>query len=458
MQSHYCPHTPEEIREMLEVIGVQSVEELFAPIPAELRCTTFNLPPGMSEFETYARLQELAADNRHDLSLFIGGGFYDHIIPAAVDHLSGRAEFYTAYTPYQPECSQGTLQALFEYQTAICRLTGLDVSNASLYDGATALAEAALMAMRSTNRNRILVDGCVSPIARQVLATYLSYHDAELVELPPLDGLLNRAELAAQLDDRTAALLVQYPNVFGCVEDFSGASTSLSPSLADQAHAKGALLVTAVYPVALGILKSPGELGADIAVGDGQSLGNPLSFGGPSFGFIAASKAHIRNMPGRIVGETIDKNGKRGFVLTLQAREQHIKRHKATSNICSNQSLCALRGLIFLSAIGRQGLADLARMNYDKAEYAKSCLANLPGVTLLQTAPTFNEFTISLPKPAEAVVAALLEKGIAAGLPLGPLYEGSENLLVVTVTEKRSKKEIDRLVDALKSELEDIRF
>lgn len=451
--SHYCPHTPEEIQEMLAAIGVQSIEALFAPIPAELRCTTFNLPPGMSEFETYTKLQQLAGDNCQNLSLFIGGGFYDHVIPAAVDHLSGRAEFYTAYTPYQPECSQGTLQALFEYQTAICRLTGLDVSNASLYDGATALAEAALMAMRATNRSKVLVDGCVSPIARQVLATYLSYHDAELVELPPLDGLLNRAELAAQLDDQTAALLVQYPNVFGCIDDFSGTSTPLSTSLADQVHAKGALLVTAVYPIALGILKSPGELGADIAVGDGQSLGNPLSFGGPSFGFIAAQKPHIRNMPGRIVGETVDKNGKRGFVLTLQAREQHIKRHKATSNICSNQSLCALRGLIFLSALGKQGLADLARLNYDKAEYAKACLAKLPGVTVLQSAPTFNEFTIALPKPAAQIVAALLDQGIAAGLPLGPLYEGSENLLVVTVTEKRSKKEIDLLVKELEVQL-----
>lgn len=439
--SHYCPHTPEEIQEMLTAVGVTSIEDLFAPIPAELRCSTFNLPPGMSEFETYARLQQLAGDNQQHLSLFIGGGLYDHVIPAAVDHLSGRAEFYTAYTPYQPECSQGTLQALFEYQTAICRLTGLDVSNASLYDGATALAEAALMAMRTTNRSKIVVDGCVSPIARQVLATYLSNQDAEIVELPPLDGLLNRAELAAQLDTETAAVLVQYPNVFGCVEDFSG--------LADQSHAVGALLVTAVYPIALGILKSPGELGADIAVGDGQSLGNPLCFGGPSFGFIASRKSHIRNIPGRIVGETIDKNGQRGFVLTLQAREQHIKRHKATSNICSNQSLCALRGLIFLSAIGKQGLADLARLNYDKAEYAKACLAEIPGVTVLKTAMTFNEFTVSLPKSAHDVVAALLEKNIAAGMPLGQFFEGSENMLVVTVTEKRSKKEIDLLAKEL---------
>jgi len=439
--SHYCPHTPDEIREMLAAIGVSSIDELFAPIPVELRCTTFNLPVGMSEFETFEKLQAIAADNRRNLTLFIGGGFYDHSIPAVVDHLSGRSEFYTAYTPYQPECSQGTLQALFEYQTAICRLTGLDVSNASLYDGATALAEAALMAMRSTSRSKVVVDGCVSPVARQVLATYLSNQDAQIVELAPLDGLLNRDALVQVLDDETAAVLVQYPNVFGCVEDFSG--------LSDQAHAAGALLVTAVYPVALGILKTPGELGADIAVGDGQSLGNPLSFGGPSFGFIAARKTHIRNMPGRIVGETVDKNGKRGFVLTLQAREQHIKRHKATSNICSNQSLCALRGLIFLSAIGKQGMADLARLNRDKAEYAKACLSGLPGVAVLQTAATFNEFTISLPKPADAVVSALLEKDIAAGLPLGQFFEGSENLMVLTVTEKRSKKEIDLLVKEL---------
>ncbi len=439
--SHYCPHTPEEIQEMLAATGVGSIEELFDSIPEELRCKRFNLPPGMSEFETYNRLKQLCSENCQDLSLFIGGGYYDHIIPAAVDHLSNRAEFYTAYTPYQPECSQGTLQALFEYQTAICRLTGLDVSNASLYDGATALAEAALMAIRTTNRSRIVVDGCVSPIARQVLATYLSHHDAELVELAPLDGLLNRAELIHQLDDQAAALLVQYPNVFGCIDDFTG--------LADQVHAKGALLVTAVYPVALGILKSPGELGADIAVGDGQSLGNPLSFGGPSFGFMAARKSHIRNIPGRIVGETVDKNGKRGFVLTLQAREQHIKRHKATSNICSNQSLCALRGLIFLSAVGKQGLADLARLNYDKAEYTKSSLARIPGVTVLQTAPTFNEFTISLPKPAVQVVEALLARGVVAGLPLGSFYDGSENLLVVTVTEKRTRKDIELLVKEL---------
>jgi glycine dehydrogenase subunit 1 len=433
--SHYCPHTPEEIKEMLSAIGVATVEDLFAPIPDELRAKTFNLPAGMSEFETYGRMRSIAGENTQAITHFIGGGFYDHIIPSVVDHLSGRAEFYTAYTPYQPECSQGTLQALFEYQTAICRLTGLDVSNASLYDGGTACAEAAMMALRVTGRNKIVVDGCVSPFSRQVLKTYLFNLDVEVVEIAPLDGLLNRAELNKVLDDSVAAVLVQNPNFFGCIEDFT--------ALAAQVHAKGALLIGSVYPISLGILKSPGETGIDIAVGDGQSLGNPLSFGGPSFGFIAAKKAFIRNLPGRIVGETVDRNGKRGYVLTLQAREQHIKRHKATSNICSNQGLYALRGLIFLSSIGKEGLADLARLNRDKAEYAKAQLTGIPGVTVLQSAPTFNEFTISLPKTADGVVTALLAQGIAAGVPLGQYYEGSENCLVVTVTEKRTKKEID---------------
>lgn len=443
--SHYCPHTPEEISEMLSVIGVASVEELFAPIPAELRAKTFNLPPGQSEFETFARMQAIAGDNLQGLTNFIGGGFYDHVIPSVIDHLSGRAEFYTAYTPYQPECSQGTLQALFEYQTAICRLTGLDVSNASLYDGATACAEAAMMALRVTGRNRIIVDGCVNPFSRQVLKTYLFNLDVEVVEIAPLDGMLNRVELARVLDDSVAAVLVQNPNFFGCVDDFG--------ALAEQVHGAGALLIASVYPISLGMLKSPGEMGVDIAVGDGQSLGNPLSFGGPSFGFIAARKSYIRNMPGRIVGETVDKSGRRGFVLTLQAREQHIKRHKATSNICSNQGLYALRGLIFLSSVGKQGLADLARLNRDKAEYAKARFAEIPGVTVLQSAPTFNEFTLLLSKPAETVVAGMLKEGIAAGVPLGSYYEDSEHALVVTVTEKRSKKEIDHFAKLLEAAL-----
>jgi len=292
-----------------------------------------------------------------------------------------------------------------------------------------------MMALRVTGRNKILVDGCVSPFSRQVLKTYLFNQDVEIIEIAPLAGMLGRDGLTSLLDDSVAAVLVQNPNFFGTIEDFT--------ALADQVHGAGALLIGSVYPISLGILKSPGEMGIDIAVGDGQSLGNPLSFGGPSFGFIAAKKTFIRNMPGRIVGETVDRNGTRGYVLTLQAREQHIKRHKATSNICSNQGLCALRGLIFLSAIGKEGLADMAGLNRDKSEYAKSQLVKIPGVTVLQAAVTFNEFTLVLPKNADGVVAGLLEKGIAAGVPLGRYYEGLENCLVVTVTEKRTRKEID---------------
>jgi len=441
----FTPHTPGEIREMLDAIGVGSIRELFGPIPQELRAKSFDLPAGMSEFEMLDRIKGLAAANGCELLTFIGGGFYDHLIPAVVDHLAGRSEFYTAYTPYQPECSQGSLQALFEYQTAICRLTGMDVSNASLYDGGTALAEAAMMALRVTGRSRIIIDGAMNPFHRSVVKTYLANLEVEIVELPPVDGLLDRTALTAELDDRAAAVLVQNPTAFGCVADYG--------DVADAVHACGALLVASVYPIALGMLKSPAEMGVDIAVGDGQSLGNHLSFGGPAFGFIAAKKQYIRNLPGRIVGETVDKEGRRGFVLTLQAREQHIKRHKATSNICSNQSLCALRGLIFLASIGREGLHELARLNRDKAEYAKGLLAGVKGVTVLSSAPTFNEFTIALPKPADEVVAALLERGIAAGIPLGQYYQGAENCLVVTVTEKRTRAEIERLVAELEGVL-----
>ncbi len=443
--AHYCPNTPEEIREMLAAIGVASVAELFKPIPEALRAKSFNLPAGMSEFELFRHMEQLAGANARGITPFIGGGFYDHIMPAVVDHLSGRSEFYTAYTPYQPECSQGTLQALFEYQTAICRLTGLAVSNASLYDGGTALAEAAMMALRVTGRNRLVVDGCVNPFSRQIVRTYLADLEVEIVEIHPQDGATNMAELLAALDDRCAAVLVQNPNFFGTVSDLT--------ELAVTAHANGALLVASVYPISLGLLKSPGEMGVDIAVGDGQSLGNHLAFGGPSFGFIAASKAYIRNMPGRIIGETVDRQGRRGFVLTLQAREQHIKRHKATSNICSNQSLCALRGLIFLTSVGKQGLVELAQLNLDKAEFAKGELTSIKGVSLVNAGPTFNEFTLRLPVTATHVAKQLLARGVAAGVPLGQYYTPKENYLVVTVTEKRSRDEIMTLVRGLEGVL-----
>lgn len=441
---NFTPHTPEEIREMLAAIGVGSIGDLFLPIPKEFKARSFDLPPGLSEFETMVRMEEIAAQNGRIVP-FVGGGYYDHIIPAAVDHLAGRAEFYTAYTPYQPECSQGTLQALFEYQTAICRLTGLDASNASLYDGGTALAEAAMMALRITGRDRILLDGSINPFFRAIVRTYLANLPVEIVESPPADGMPDIGNLTGELTDRCAAVLVQNPTFFGCVADAS--------ELSARAHEKGALLVSAVYPVSLGILKPPGEMGVDIAVGDGQSLGNHLSFGGPAFGFIAANKKYIRNLPGRIAGETVDRQGRRGFVLTLQAREQHIKRHKATSNICSNQSLCALRGLMYLASLGKRGIVELAQRNRDKAEYAKRELSAIRGVTVPYDAPTFNEFTLRLPKRADDVVASLFRRGIAAGVPLGSYYPGEEKSMVVTVTEKRTREEIALLARELEGAL-----
>lgn len=437
----YCPNTSEDIKEMLAAIGAESIDDLFSSIPAELRTRSFYLPSGMSEFEMAAKLKEIAGRNNSSLAYFIGGGYYDHLIPSVVDHLAGRAEFYTAYTPYQPECSQGTLQALFEYQTAICRLTGMEVSNASLYDGATALAEAAMMAMRVTSRDRVIIDGCVNPFYRQVVKSYLANLDVEVVEVLPVAGEKDTSRLEASLDDRTAAVIVQNPNFFGTVEDLT--------DLAEKAHKSGALLVASVYPVSLGMVKNPGCMGADIVTGDGQSLGIPLSFGGPTFGFIASLKKYIRSLPGRIVGETVDREGRRGFVLTLQAREQHIKRHRATSNICSNQSLCALRGLIFLTSMGKEGFRELAKLNYDKAEYAKLAFTNLPGVTVLNPGPTFNEFTLKLPKDARPVVERLLAKKIAAGIPLGDYYPDMADCLTITVTEKRTRRDIDAFAHKL---------
>ncbi len=441
----YCPQTPAQVREMLQVIGVGSIDDLFSVIPAELRARSFNLPEGMSEFEMLAGMEQLAGKDLRTVVPFIGGGSYDHLIPAVVDHLAGRAEFATSYTPYQPECSQGTLQALYEYQTCICRLTGMEATNASLYDGGTALAEAVLMALRITGRKKILMDGAVNPFSRQIVHTYLANLEVEIVEIAPGKGLTDRQAFLAALDEGTAAIVLQNPGFFGGVDDFS--------DLAAEARQRGALTVVSVYPVSLGLLKTPGEMGADMAVGDGQSLGNPLCFGGPSFGFLAVRKEHIRNLPGRIVGETVDKDGRRGFVLTLQAREQHIRRQKATSNICSNQSLCALRGLIFLATLGREGFADLARLNYDKAQYAKGLLGGVRGVSLLTDGPTFNEFTLTLPMAAEIVSERLLAKGVAAGVPLGRWYPGMESCLVVTVTEKRSRQEIETLAARLEEVL-----
>jgi glycine dehydrogenase subunit 1 len=441
----YCPNTPDEISEMLAVIGAGSVEELFSAIPAGLRAKSFDLPAGMSELELMRLMKARAADGGGGIVPFIGGGLYDHFIPAVVDHLSSRAEFYTAYTPYQPECSQGTLQALFEYQTAICRLTGLDASNASLYDGGTAVAEAALMAMRITGRHAVVLDASVNPLYREIVQGYLANLSDQVVEVAPKGCNSDLDRLLSTIDEQTAAVIVQNPNFFGSVQDFS--------DLAVKAHEHGALLIVSCYPISLGMVKSPGEMGADIAIGEGQSLGNSLSFGGPYFGFITTRKRFIRNLPGRIVGETVDKGAQRGFVLTLQAREQHIKRQKATSNICSNQGLCALRGLMFTAAMGKEGFQELAQLNYDKAQYAQSVLTGIKGVGVCNQGTTFNEFTLRLPKHASGVVERLLASGVAAGLPVGGYYPGMENAMVVTVTEKRSREEIDRLRSLLEEVL-----
>jgi len=441
----FIPHTDAERAEMLAAVGVRQMTDLFADIPAPFRIKSLRMPDGLSESEVYERLHCLSHRNAHELTCFLGGGFYDHFIPAAVDALASRGEFYTAYTPYQPEAAQGTLQAIFEYQSVICRLTGMDVANASMYDGGTALFEAAMMAIHITGRNRIVLDSGVSPIYRVMLQSYTRNLSIELEEIEVSHGQSNRERLRAALTDQTAAVLLQNPNFFGAVDDFT--------DIAALAHERGCLVIASVYPVSLGLLKAPGDMGVDIVTGEGQSLGLPLSFGGPYLGFLATRVAQVRKMPGRLVGETVDRRGRRGFVLTLQAREQHIRREKATSNICSNEALCALRAVIYLSLLGKHGLREMAQLCATKAEYAKRRLAAVPGVRVKRSAPTFNEFTLELPTDAAEVVARLVDKGIAAGFPLGRYYPGMENYLLVAVTEKRTRAEIGVLAEALESVL-----
>ena len=442
---NYVPHTDKDRQEMLKAIGVKSIDGLFRDISPALRPKSFDIPDGKSEFEVCRFIQKLAKKNATDLINFVGAGFYDHYIPAAVDALASRSEFYTAYTPYQPESSQGWLQAIYEYQTAICELMGLDVSNASLYDGGTALYEAAMMAVRLTGRHKIIVDQGVNLIYRTMLYTYTSNLSIEFVETSVVHGQSSREEIFKHLDDKTAAVIVQNPNFFGAIDDYT--------DVAKKAHEAGALAVISVYPVAMGMLKTPGEMGFDIATGEGQSLGIPLSFGGPYLGFMSARKEHVRQMPGRIVGATVDTDGKRGYVLTLQTREQHIRREKATSNICSNEALCALRAVIYLSLLGKTGLKELAELNYDKAEFAKSLLEKIPGVVVKRTSPTFNEFTVCLPKNADDTVHKMIDKGFAAGFPLGRFYKGMDNYLLMAVTEKRTKEELLKFRDSLEAVL-----
>jgi len=430
---------------MLRELAV-TAEGLFADIPPELRCGQMDIGPGRSEQEVREHLAALAGRNATGLVNFLGGGFYDHYIPAAVDALVSRSEFYTAYTPYQPELSQGTLQSIYEYQSAICRLTQMEVANASLYDGGTAMYEAMMMALRVTGRNRVVIDDGVSPIYRKMLRCYTANLGIELVQTASRGGLADREALAEQLDGETAAVVVQTPNFFGCLDDFS--------DVAELAHSKGALLIVSCYPVSLGLVKAPGAMAADIVTGEGQSLALPLSFGGPYLGFMATRMKYVRKMPGRIAGRTVDRDGRTGFVLTLQTREQHIRREKATSNICSNEALCALTALVYLSLLGKSGLVELAQTCAAKAAYAADRLTRIPGVSMrFAGASFFNEFVLSLPAAAETVIGKLLAGGIAGGLPLGRYYDDMENCLLTAVTEKRSKAQIDMLAEALESAL-----
>jgi glycine dehydrogenase subunit 1 len=440
----YIPNTPAQQREMLDRIGVGSIEDLLAGIPPKARLSRpLNLPPAMAETDLVRHLRRLAGDNANadDFACFLGGGSYDHTVPSPINHLISRGEFFTAYTPYQPEASQGTLRSIFEYQTMIAELTGMDVANASIYDGGSSLAEAALMAHSVTGRAGIALSRGVNPLYRQVVETYGEGPDLRLKSVPLGDGTTDLDALRKAVSDKTAAVVIQYPNFFGCLEDVRAA--------ADIAHGAGALLVVAADPVNLGLLTPPGALGADIVVGEGQGLGVPMSFGGPNLGVFAARQDLIRRMPGRLVGATVDRDGQRGFVLTLQTREQHIRREKATSNICTNVALCALMATIYVAIMGKQGLRRVGELSTAKAHYAATELGKVPGVRLRFGAPFFKEFVLELPKSPERIVRRLLKDRILAGVPLKSFDRAYRNGLLVAVTEKRTREEIDAFAAAL---------
>ncbi len=438
----YIPHTQDELKAMLDRIGVPSLDALFADIPANMRPKSFALPEGLSESEVSVYMESLADKNITNYTSFLGGGFYDHFIPAPVDALSSRGEFLTAYTPYQAEASQGTLQAIFEYQSAVCRLLDMDVANASVYDGGVALCEAVMMSLRATGRHRIIVDEGINPLYRKMLKAFVANQDLELVTIAQKNGVSDQAALAAALDDSCASVLVQNPNFFGTISD----STSLFAS----AKEKGIVSVALVYPVMMSVLKTPGEMGADIAVAEGQSLGLPLSFGGSYLGMMGARAELVRQLPGRIVGRTTDIEGRDAFVLTLQAREQHIRRAKATSNICSNQSLCALRSLVHLCCVGREGLERMAELSMERARELAAGIAKISGFKLLNDAPYANEFAVVTPKPAAEIVKKLMAKRFVAGLPLGEYYQGMDNVLLMACTEKTSQADINSILNALR--------
>ena len=437
----YSPHTQADRAGMLAAIGVSSMEALLEQIPAELRTEAFDWPAALTEPELLAHARALAANNR-PLVCFAGAGAQDHVIPSAVKSLLRRGEFLSAYTPYQAEASQGLLQAIYEFQSSICALTGMEAANASLYDGATALAEAAAAAARITGRRKILLPESLHPEWRQVLETvFKAKGEPELERLACPSGVLDPEDAARRLDGTVAALVVSTPNFFGLLED--------GPALAERAHAAGALLIAVADPVSLGVLEPPGAWGADLAVGEGQGLGNPLNGGGPYLGLFACKKPFMRHLPGRICGMTRDAEGRRGFVLTLQAREQHIRRERASSNVCSNEALCALAATIHLALLGPEGLREAAERCVDGAHRLAERLNALPGFRLRFDKPFFNEFVLECPVPAERVRQALLKAGLLAGVPLGPWHSAMKHSLLVCVSEARTDDELDRYVAAV---------
>jgi glycine dehydrogenase subunit 1 len=441
----YLPHTDEEIASMLRVVGAKSLDDLFSAVPPSCRRTRgMNLPEPSSEWDLNRLMQGLsdAVAAAPEYKVYTGAGSYEHFIPQVVPYLLGRSEFVTSYTPYQPEMSQGTLQAIYEYQTLSARLLGMEVSNASMYDGASALAEALLMAIRITRKRRVALSSLIHPHFRKVVKTYLGPTDYEIVELPYLpDGRTDLSSLGNL--QNLAALAIQSPNFFGIIEDLKDA--------AQRAHGQGALFVTAfTEPLAYGLLKSPGTLGADIAAGEGQSLGIPQSFGGPGLGIFSTRMSHVRSMPGRLVGKTVDAEGRQGFVLTLATREQHIRREKATSNICTNNSLCAVAATMYMACLGASGIRDLSRLNHDKAEYLKKRLRGA-GAKVPFSSATFNEFVAGMPQGFERTYSRLLEKKIVAGVALETYYPELKNHYLLCVTETKSKEDMDLLVREIAS-------
>ncbi len=438
----YIPNSPGERRSMLADIGLNRIEDLFDQIPEQLKLNeAIGIGDPMSEPELLEYFGELASRNRIDYKSFLGGGAYSHFIPVIIDSLISRAEFFTAYTPYQPELSQGTLQYTFEFQTMICQLTGMEVANSSLYDGSTAVAEAVLMANRVTRRSRFVIANTVHPQYREVVSAYTKNLDLTIDLVDHTEaGTLDPTALG--IDKETAAVVVQSPNFFGCVEDLA--------ALAGAAHEAGALLIVALTePMNLGVLKPPGACGADIVAGETQSFGIPLSYGGPYCGMFATLEKHVRQMPGRLVGEARDSEGRRGYVLTLSTREQHIRREKATSNICTNQGLFALMATVYLSTMGKHGVQEVARQNLQKAHYAASEISKINGFDLKFSAPFFNEFVIRTPRPATEVIAQLLDEKIIGGLALSTYYPEMSDSMLVCVTETAKRETIDRLVKAL---------